>query len=59
MLTNKIKTSIICNNKSSKIKNMLKKKEKGIEVLTIKDLGINLKPEKCNRKCIYKSKSLL
>ena len=48
----------------AKIKKYAEKlKENNIEVLTIKDLGINLKPEetgkKCYRKCLYKSKSIL
>lgn len=48
----------------AKIKKYVDKlKEKDIEILTIKDLGINLKPEetgkKCNRKCLYKSQNIL
>ena len=48
----------------AKVKRYAKKlKEKNIEVLIIKDLGINLKPEetgkKCHRKCIHKSQNIL
>lgn len=48
----------------AKIKKYVDKlKEKDIEILTIKDLGINLKPEETGKnaieKCLYKSQNIL
>ena len=51
MLTNKIKKQVLfATTNPAKIKKYAEKlKEKGIEVLTIKDLGINLKPEETGK----------
>ena len=54
MLTNKIKKQVLfATTNPAKIKKYAEKlKEKGIEVLTIKDLGINLKPEETGKNAI-------
>ena len=54
MLTNKIKKQVLfATTNPAKIKKYTEKlKEKGIEVLTIKDLGINLKPEETGKNAI-------
>ena len=54
MLTNKIKKQVLfATTNPAKIKKYAEKlKEKGIEVLTIKDLGINLKPEEIGKNAI-------
>ena len=54
MLTNKIKKQVLfATTNPAKIKKYAEKlKEQGIEVLTIKDLGINLKPEETGKNAI-------
>ena len=54
MLTNKIKKQVLfATTNPAKIKKYTEKLiEKGIEVLTIKDLGINLKPEETGKNAI-------
>ena len=54
MLTNKIKKQVLfATTNPAKIKKYAEKlKEKGIEVLTIKDLEINLKPEETGKNAI-------
>ena len=54
MLTNKIKKQVLfATTNPAKVKRYADKlKEKNIEVLTIKDLGINLKPEETGKNAI-------
>ena len=54
MLTNKIKKQVLfATTNPAKIKKYAEKlKEKGIELLTIKDLEINLKPEETGKNAI-------